>query len=171
MDGLLAIAYLSTLVAILGIVGWLILSQVLKSRKLESVITKLQPKLEKEKGTPEDHYSLGSVYLTKKLYVKAITEFDKALKAGGDNMAEVHNALGFAYFSQNQYDLAIKKYKEAIALQPEYVIALNNLGHAYEKKKLVPQALETYEKSLAIAPDNETAKRRVGSLKKRVVAA
>jgi tetratricopeptide (TPR) repeat protein len=169
MDGLLAIAYLSTLVAILGIVGWLILTQVLKSRKLEAVITKLQPKLAKEKGTPEDHYNLGSVYLTKKLYIKAITEFDKAIKAGGTNMAEVHNALGFAHFSQNQYDLAIKKYKEAIALQPEYVTAINNLGHAYEKKKLVPQALETYEKALEIAPDNETAKRRSDSLKKRVV--
>jgi tetratricopeptide (TPR) repeat protein len=57
-------------------------------------------------------------------------------------MAEVHNAVGFAYFAQQQYDLAIKKYKQAIALQPEYVIAINNLGHVYEKKKLIPQIMK-----------------------------
>jgi tetratricopeptide (TPR) repeat protein len=63
---------------------------------------------------------------------------------------------------------AIRKYKEAINLQPEYIVAINNLGHVYEKKKLVPQALEAYQQVLAIAPDNETAKRRAESLKKRV---
>lgn len=168
MDSLLAIAYLTTLVTILGILGWLVLRQIYKSRKLESVITDLQPKLQNAKGQPEEYYKLGSVYLSKKLYVKAISEFEKSLKSGGEEMAEVHNAMGFAYFCQQQYDLAIRKYKEAINLQPEYIIAINNLGHVYEKKKLVPQALEAYQQVLAIAPDNETAKRRAESLKKRV---
>ncbi|AFY72630.1 tetratricopeptide repeat protein [Synechococcus sp. PCC 7502] len=168
MDSLLAIAYLTTLVTILGILGWLVVRQIYKSRQLESVISDLQPKLQKETGTPIDYYKLGSVYLNKKLYAKAISEFEKSLKSGGEGMAEVHNALGFAYFSQQQFDLAIRKYKEAIALQPEYVIAINNLGHVYEKKKLIPQALESYQRVLEIAPDNETAKRRAASLQKRV---
>lgn len=168
MDSLLAIAYLTTLVSILGIIGWLIFRQVYKSRQLEAVISELQPKLQKEKGQPLEHYKLGSVYLSKKLYFKAISEFEKALKAGGTDMAEVHNAMGFAYFAQQQYDLAIRKYKEAIALQPNYIIALNNLGHVYEKKKLIPQALEAYQQVLAIAPENETAQRRANSLQKRV---
>lgn len=46
----------------------------------------------------------------------------------------MYNALGFAYFSQEQYDIAIRNYKEAIKLYPEYTIALNNLGNVYEKK-------------------------------------
>jgi len=168
MDSLLAIAYLTTLVTILGVLGWLVFRQVYKSRQLELVITDLQPKLQKEKGQPDEYYRLGSVYLSKKLYIKAISEFEKALKAGGGDMAEVHNAIGFAYFSQQQYDLAIRKYKEAIALQPEYIFAINNLGHVYEKKKLIPQALSAYQQVLEIAPDNETAKRRAVSLQKRV---
>jgi len=168
MDSLLAIAYLTTLVTILGVLGWLVLRQIYKNRQLEAVITDLQPKLQKAKGEPEEYYRLGSVYLSKKLYVKAISEFEKSLKSGGEDMAEVHNALGYAYFSQQQFDLAIRKYKEAIALQPEYVVAINNLGHVYEKKKLIPQALEAYQQALAIAPDNETAKRRAESLIKRV---
>lgn len=169
MDGLLAIAYLSTLVGILGVMGWLILRQVIKNRNLEAVITDLQPKLQKEKGAPEEYYELGSVFLKKKLYAKAISEFQKAIKAGGENMAEIYNAIGFAYFAQEQYDLAIKHYKEAVELQPGYVFALNNLAHSYEKKKLIPQAIEVYEKVLAIAPNDDTAKRRLVSLRKRVV--
>ncbi len=168
MDDLLAISYLGTLVAILVVVAWLVLRQILKGRSLEAVISKLQPKLQKEKGDPQEYYDLGSVYLRKKLYAKAISEFQKAIKEGGENIPEIYNAIGYAYFVQKQYDMAIKHYKEALELNPEYIFALNNLGHSYEQKNLVPQALETYEKVLAIAPNNETAKRRANSLRKRV---
>jgi tetratricopeptide (TPR) repeat protein len=168
MDDSLAIAYLGSLVAILAAVAWLVIRQILKSRKLESVISELQPKLQKEKGNPQEYYDLGSVYLRKKLYAKAISEFQTALKAGGESIPEIYNAMGYAYFAQKQYDLAIKHYKEALELKPDYIFALNNLGHSYEQKNLVPQALEMYERVLAIAPDNDTAKRRANSLRKRI---
>ncbi len=171
MDSALAIAYLATLVALLGVVGWLVLRQIQKNRALEGTISRLQPKLQKEKGSATEYYELGSVYLRKKLYARAIAEFQKALKSGGEAMPELFNAMGYAYFCQQQFDLAIKQYKEALELQPQYVVALNNLGHAYEKKKLIPQALETYEQVLAIDPQNDTAKRRVNSLRKRVTSA
>ena len=169
MDSTLAIAYLGALVLLLGGVSWLVIRQIMKSRRLENVISELQPKLQKEKGSPEDYYQLGSVYLRKKLYAQAITLFNKAIKEGGENVPEVHNALGFSYFSQEQYDLAIKNYKQAIALQDGYITALNNLGHAYEKKKLLPQAIETYEQVVKLDENNETAKRRLTSLRKQVI--
>jgi tetratricopeptide (TPR) repeat protein len=169
MDSKLAIAYLGSLVVLLAGVVWLVVWQIIKARSLENVISELQPKLQKEKGTPEDYYQLGSVYLRKKLYAQAIALFNKAIKEGGDNMAEVHNALGFAYFSQGQYDLAIKNYKEAIATQDGYVTAINNLAHAYEKKRLLPQAIDMYEQVLALDAKNEIAKRRLISLRKQVV--
>jgi len=169
MDSKLGIAYLGALVALLAGVIWLVIRQILKARSLENVITELQPKLQKEKGTPEDYYQLGSVYLRKKLYAQAIALFNKALKEGGENNAEVYNALGYSYFSQSQYDLAIKNYKEAIALQESYVTAINNLGHAYEKKKLLPQAIEMYSQVVKLDEKNETAKRRLTSLRKQIV--
>ena len=169
MDSALAISYLGALVLLLAGVIWLVVRQILKARSLENVISDLQPKLEKEKGTPEDYYQLGSVYLRKKLYAKSITLFNKALKEGGDNNPEVYNALGFCYFSQDQYDLAIKNYKQAIALQTGYVTAINNLGHAYEKKKLLPQAIEMYEQVVKLDQKNEAANRRLTSLRKQVI--
>ncbi len=169
MDITLSIAYLGALVVLLAGVSWLVIRQILKARSLENVISDLQPKLQKEKGTSEDYYQLGSVYLRKKLYAQAITLFNKALKEGGENVPEVYNALGFSYFSQEQYDLAIRNYKEAIALQDGYVTAINNLGHAYEKKKLLPQAIEMYEQVLNLDQKNENAQRRLTSLRKQVV--
>ena len=76
--------------------------------------------------------------------------------------------MGYVYFAQEQYDLAIRQYKEAIKLKPDYVSALNNLGHAYEKKKLNAQALEMYEATLKLAPNNPVAKRRAESLRRLV---
>jgi tetratricopeptide (TPR) repeat protein len=98
----------------------------------------------------------------------------KAIKAETIDPAEfapIYNALGYSYFAQEQYDLAIKQYKKAIDLEPEYVMALNNLGHAYEQKKLTTQALEIYERALQLDDGNTTAKRRTESLRRRVVVA
>lgn len=48
---------------------------------------------------------------------------------------QVHNALGFCYFSMEKVDLAIQEYKKAVELQQGYVTAWNNLGDAYERSK------------------------------------
>ncbi|MDJ0672724.1 MAG: tetratricopeptide repeat protein, partial [Microcystis sp. M53598_WE2] len=77
------------------------------------------------------------------------------------------NALGFSYFAQEQLELAIRNYKEAIKLYPEYSIALNNLGNVYEKKQMAKKALETYEETLKFDPNNTVAKKRAESLRKR----
>lgn len=172
MDTTLPIVYLSFLLLLLGVAGWLIVRQVLKTRKIESAITRLQTKLSKEKGTAQEYYELGSIYLDKKLFAQAATQLQKALKAeelSGEELAVVYNALGFAYFAQEQYDLSIKQYKEALKEKPDYVTALNNLGHSCERKQLTSQALEAYEEALKYEPSNGTAKRRAESIRKRLI--
>lgn len=174
MDSNLLIIYLSVLLLILGSASWFIVSQIFKTRKREMSLERLETKLTKEKGTAQEYYQLGSIYLDKSLYAQAILLFQKALKSedleGAENAAIIYNALGFAHFGQEQYDLAIRYYKEAIKLQPGYVTSINNLGHSYERKKLQSQALEMYEEVLKYEPDNATAKRRVEALRKRLVS-
>ena len=172
MDTNLAATYLAILLVLLSGAGFAIFRQVFKTRRLEGTFADLQKRLTKEKGTAQEYYELGSIYLKKKLYTQAIAMLQKALKAAeeeGENLTLIYNGLGFAYFAQDQYDLAIRNYKEALRLEPNYVTALNNLGHAYERKNLTAQAIETYEQVLQSESQNKTAKRRVESLRRRVV--
>jgi tetratricopeptide (TPR) repeat protein len=165
------IIYIAILVVILLAASVSVLREVLKTRKLESALSRLQGKIAKGEGTAAEYYELGSVYLDKKLFTQATTQLQKAIKLReleGADLAAVHNALGYAYFAQEQYDNAIRHYKDALKQYPEYVTALNNLGHAYEKKSLTTKAIEAYDQALALEPNNETSKRRAESLKKRV---
>jgi tetratricopeptide (TPR) repeat protein len=165
------IVYIAVLVVILIAAGVSVLKEVIKTRKLESALSRLQSKLQDETGTAAEHYELGSVYLDKKLFAQAIPQFQKAIKLReleGADIAAVYNALGYTYFAQEKYDLAVRHYKDALKSYPDYVVALNNLGHVYEKKSLTTKAIEVYDKALELEPKNETAKRRSESLKKRV---
>ncbi|MEB3182549.1 MAG: tetratricopeptide repeat protein [Nostocaceae cyanobacterium] len=175
MDNSLPVVYLSVLVGLLGFAVISVFRQILKTRKMEGNLSRLKNKLSKEKGTAQEYYELGSIYSEKKLFAQAIALFQKGIKAAEEEEEEniflIYNALGFAYFSQEQYDLAMRQYKEALKYNPQYVAALNNLGHTYEKKKLNAQALEAYEQALKIEPNNATAKRRAESLRRRVVTA
>ncbi|MBO3458888.1 tetratricopeptide repeat protein [Aetokthonos hydrillicola Thurmond2011] len=174
MTNNLAIFYLSILVVLLLFAGVNILREVLKTRRVNSTFSKLKKKLNNEKGTTQEYYELASIYLEKKLFSQALPLFQKAIKAASEereeNIAPIYNGLGYAYFAQEQYDLAIRQYKEALKIKADYVTALNNLGHAYERKKLNAQALETYEESLKYDPKNSTAKRRSESLRRLVSA-
>lgn len=173
MDDKLLITYLSILVSLLAVASWFVFRQILRTRRTETALSRLQSKLNQEKGTAKEYYELGSILLDKRLYTQAINQFQKALKAkdleGAENVALVYNALGFTYAAQDQFDLAIRQYREALQQLPEYPTALNNLGFAYEKKQLIAQALESYEMALSFEPKNTTAKRRAESLRKRLV--
>jgi tetratricopeptide (TPR) repeat protein len=172
MDSILPLVYISILLTLLAGAGWAIFRQVLKTRSTENALSRLQNQIKDGKGTAQEYYELGSIYLDKKLFAQSIILFQKALKVEEtepDFLAVVYNGLGYAYFAQEQYDLAIRNYKEALKLEPEYVTAINNLGHAYERKKLTAQALQAYEDVLKYEPNNQTAKRRSESLRKRLV--
>ncbi|MEL6813855.1 MAG: tetratricopeptide repeat protein [Cyanobacteria bacterium J06598_3] len=166
------VVYLGILLALLSVAAFFVIRQVWVTRRVENTLSALQTKLTKEKGSAVEYYELGSILLDKKLFAQASVYLKKSLKELADEEVEnsvlVHNALGYAYFAQDQFDLAIRQYNEALKISPGYVTALNNLAHSYERKQLMPQALETYEKSLAAEPDNSTAKRRADSLRKRL---
>jgi Tfp pilus assembly protein PilF len=173
MDNYLPVVYVSVLLVLLAGSGWFILRQIFRTRKVESSLSRLQKKLNEQKGTAQEYFELGSIFLSKNLAAQAIAQFQKSLKAAEsepeENPALIYNAMGYAYFVQQQYDIAIRQYREALKLDPTYVTALNNLGHAYERKNLSAPALEAYEQALEIDSKNATAKRRAESLRKRLV--
>lgn len=171
-NGNYLVIYLSILLALLSVATFFVVRQVWVTRRTEVTLSNLQTKLSSGKGSALEYYELGSLLLDKKLYAQAAVYLKKALKELSEEESEnavlVHNALGYSYFAQEQFDLAIRQYNEALKIRPDYVTALNNLGHTYERKQLMPQALEIYEKSLVTEPKNETAKRRAEAIRKRM---
>ncbi len=168
----LLLIYLSLLVLLLGVAGFFLFRQVLKTRRLDKRISDLQKQIKDQSATAKEYYELASLYLDKKLYVQATKLLQKALKFKNvepTNKGLIYNAMGYAYFAQEQYDLAIRQYKEALKLYPDYVIGLNNLANSYEKKQLIAQAIETYEEVLKYDPENKIANRQLEKLRKRFV--
>src|SRR5512140_1877882 len=103
MDKSFPILYISLLLGLLGIAAVAVFRQILKTRKVEMTLNRLQEKLAKEKGAAQEYYELGSIYLDKKIYVQAVNLFQQALKAEDleePGSALIYNALGFAYFAQ-----------------------------------------------------------------------
>ncbi|MGP0128051.1 MAG: hypothetical protein ACTMUB_01915 [cyanobacterium endosymbiont of Rhopalodia musculus] len=45
----------------------------------------------------------------------------------------IYNVPGYVYFTQEQIDLVIRNYEEAIQLYEKYVIAFNHLANANKK--------------------------------------
>lgn len=172
MQDNLLLLYLSLLVLILAGAAFFLFRQILRTRRKESRISKLQKQIKEQSATAKDYYELASLYVEKKLFVQATKLLQQALKfkdVEDENRALIYNAMGYAYFAQEQYDLAIRQYKEAVKLFPQYVIGLNNLANAYAQKKLLAQAIDTYEQALEYDPENPTAKRQLEKLQKRFV--
>ncbi|MDB9496288.1 tetratricopeptide repeat protein [Spirulina major CS-329] len=174
MNEFLPTLYILILFVLVSGAAIFVFRQIWRTRQQERRFETLQQALTKADCTTKDYYEFGSLCLDKKLYVQSVLVFQRGLKAAekeeveSENIALMYNAMGFAYFAQEQYDLAIRNYKEAIKLYPDYVIALNNLGNVYEKKKLVAQALNVYEQVLGFDPDNAIAKKRAESMRKRL---
>jgi tetratricopeptide (TPR) repeat protein len=166
--------YLTILFITLLIVASFLIKQIIQKRETETEFSSLQKKLKQGEMTYQDHYSLGVIYLSKKLFDQSIIQFSYALKSWDNSvssdseLANLYNTIGFTYFETNQLDFAIYYYKKAIEVMPNYITAIKNLGYAYERKKLIPEAIEIYKTVLQYDQDNNLANEKVISLSKKI---
>lgn len=80
----------------------------------------------------------------------------KVVKASPKN-ARYHNELGYVYQKRGFYDLAVKEFKQAIALNNTYVEAFYNLGSVQFKMFRYPEAQQAFEKVIKMDPNNAKA--------------
>ena len=171
MNSFLPSIYLSILTIVLTIIVSFLVKQIIQKRDTETEFSILQRKLKRQEMNYEDYYSLGIIYLSKKLFDQSIIQFSYALKNWNpsdiEGLATLYNTIGFTYSETNQLDFAIYYYKKAISTIPNYTIALNNLAYAYEKKKMISQAIEVYKLVLQYNKENTIATEKLISLSKR----
>ena len=155
------------------VVGAFLINQIFKKREIEQNLSELQIKVRTNDVANLDYYSLGVIYLSKKLFDQAIIQFRYSLKTWDkkdiEGLANLYNTIGFTYSKTNQYDLAIYYYVKAIKCVPTYVIALNNLGYAYEEKQAIKKAIEIYKEVIRYEENNTTAKEKIKKLSKRII--
>ncbi|MCS6815676.1 MAG: hypothetical protein NZ772_19160, partial [Cyanobacteria bacterium] len=68
LNSTLPTIYLGLFLTLLSGAAWFVVQQVLRTRQTELKLSALQNRLSKEKGTPQEYYELGSIYLNKKLF-------------------------------------------------------------------------------------------------------
>ena len=153
--------YLIGLCLLLLVIAILVGRQLLKVRRDELKLIKLE---KEEAGTTEDSakmYELASVQLKKRLYPQATSTLKQALKKLDGEPEEakalIENALGFALAAQNDFKSAVIHYKKALIAKSEYPVALNNLGFAYQRLLQEDEAYKNYKEVLKLDPKNKTA--------------
>jgi Flp pilus assembly protein TadD len=175
MDILLPQAYLIGLILLLGGAAVVIAVQVIRVRRDESALARLEGQAKGGDGKdPAVLYELGSVQLRKRLYAQAVDTLRLAQKKSGGEPPEaqalIQNALGFSLAAQSNYASAIRHYKSALQAKPDYPVALNNLGYAFERQGKPEDARDTYAKALSLDPTNKTTIKRLKLLDRRFPA-
>lgn len=170
MDFSLPQAYLIGLLVILGSAAVLVARQILRVRRDEVALIRLEGATKSGERSAADLYELASVQLRKRLYNQAVDNLKQASRSAASEPPEaqalIENALGFALAAQSNYTAAIKHYRAALRAKPDYPVALNNLAYALEKQQKPEEARENYLKVLELDSSNGTAKKRLKRLER-----
>ena len=162
--------YLIILGSILFILAIVVGRQVLKVRRSEINLVKLEKSGAIDSSNSEKLYELGSAQLNKRLYPHATNTLKKALKQIKEEPDEakaiIENALGFALAAQDNFKEAVKHYQDAIKVKSDYPVAMNNLAYAKQKLLLESEAYKIYQDVLKVDPGNKTAKKQVAKIDK-----
>ena len=121
--------YLIILGTLLFILAIVVGRQVFKVRRNEINLVKLERDGAINSSDSAKLYELGSAQLNKRLYPQATNSLKQALKQIKDEPEEaraiIENALGFALAAQDNFNEAIKHYKNAIKVLRKNLLHLS----------------------------------------------
>jgi len=110
-------------------------------------------------------YGLGSVYLKLDKVPEARESFERAIKLRAsypDTLANAWNNLGLLATRGGHTAEAIPYFQEALKLNPDHLIALENLGNAYRQQKNWDEARKLLERAVAVGPEDAEANYSLG---------
>jgi Flp pilus assembly protein TadD len=108
-------------------------------------------------ASAEAYYGLGSVYLKQDKNSDARVGFEQALKltpAYPDTGPNSWNNLGLLATREGRLNEAAGYFQEALRLNPQYWIAIENLGNAYRQLKRWDEARAALERALGLRPQD-----------------
>ena len=125
----------------------------------------LQLALRDDPDNSEALYGLGSIYLAQNKTAGARTTFERVIKLQQRYPGTLPNAwnnLGLLSAREGHTDDAIQQFQQALQLDPDHFIALENLGNAYRQAKRWDDAKVTFQHALQLNPESPEANYAMG---------
>ncbi|MGC0774785.1 MAG: tetratricopeptide repeat protein [Candidatus Acidiferrum sp.] len=95
---------------------------------------------------------MGDLYMVRKQFREAAELFKRLSDEHPRNPVYL-NKLGIALHQQEALGLALKYYKQAVKVDPQYADAENNVGTIWYQRKKYGKAIKAYEKAIKIHSD------------------
>jgi tetratricopeptide (TPR) repeat protein len=112
---------------------------------------------------------LGSVYRMMKQLPEAEEQFREALEGGDARMLpQAHTMLGKLRIEEGDPEAALEHYRTALALNPDFLPALDNGGRALEALGHFEEALELYRRADALLPGTPALAGNLASVLQRL---
>ena len=109
-----------------------------------------------ELGLDDAYFRLGWLYQYGDQPVKAIADYDQAIRLNPENAVGYINR-GVAYDDLGEYEQAIADYDQAIRLNPEDAVAYNNRGVAYSELEEYKPAIADFNQAIRLNPKDKAA--------------
>jgi tetratricopeptide (TPR) repeat protein len=125
----------------------------------------LQLALRDDPDNSEALYGIGSVYLQQNKASEARATFERVIKLPQRYPGTLPNAwnnLGLLSAREGRTDEAIQEFQQALEIDPDHFIALENLGNAYRQAKRWDDAKSTLQRALQLQPESAEANYAMG---------
>jgi tetratricopeptide (TPR) repeat protein len=132
---------------------------------LEQAEDSFQRALREEPSSAEAFYGLGSVYLQQQKNAEARENFERTVRLRSrypGTLPRAWNNLGILAGREGSTDEAIRNFRRALEMDPDYLVALVNLGNAYRQKKSWEEAKSVLRQAVEIKPEDAEANYGLG---------
>jgi tetratricopeptide (TPR) repeat protein len=99
------------------------------------------------------HFTAGRKLYNKRMYNRALREFDKAVKID-PNSFKAYFWRGRVYLKMGHYDKATADFKMVVKLKPDYARPYHNLGWLYYQKGKYEESIQYLNKAIELEPNN-----------------
>ena len=124
----------------------------------------LRSALKLKPNDPGVIYNLGRAYAKRNQHDKALKLYARAIEAWGPSdlaAAPLHFAKGNSLFALGRFELAVASYRNAVAIDTEYLDAQLNLGAALANLGRYDDAIAAFELALAFRSDKAAIYRQM----------
>jgi len=119
----------------------------------------------RDEPSAEAWYGLGSVYLKQQKNAEARKSFERATKSPAsypETLPNAWNNLGLLLTREGRTAEAIPYFQEALRLNADHLIALENLGNAYRQEKQWEEARKVLQRAVEVGPQDPEANYSLG---------